>query len=275
MKKDIEKLQGTWNIVALEVDGQKMPSAGSKIMVKGTRFTTIAMGAEYSGTLVVDATKSPQTFDLKFTSGREKGSTNFGIYELDGDTWKICLSMTGKDRPTKFATKAGSGHALEALQREKPGKKLESDRSALGSAGAVSGKKSQGRQDTSSAPFEPAPELEGEWSMASCVMNGQPLDASMVKYGKRVARGNEMSVSMAGQVILKARFRVDRTKEPMTIDYALLLSPNEGKMQQGIYALEGKTLRTCFSSPGQARPDEFASVPGDGRTLAVWKLEKK
>jgi len=56
MKQEIEKLQGTWRIVALEVEGNKMPSsavAGSKIIVKGDNFTTIAMGATYAGTLAV------------------------------------------------------------------------------------------------------------------------------------------------------------------------------------------------------------------------------
>src|SRR5205807_1617746 len=83
----------------------------------GTKFTTAAMGSTYDGTLSLDVTKKPKRFDLKFTKGPEKGNTSLGIYELDGDTWKICLGLTGKSRPTKFATKPGSGHALETLKR--------------------------------------------------------------------------------------------------------------------------------------------------------------
>ncbi len=117
---ELDKLQGTWNVVSLEVDGQKMPAAvfnGSKIVVEGANFTSIAMGANYEGTIEVDAAHTPKTFDLRFTVGPEKGNTNFGIYELDADTWKICLSINGKDRPAKFATAPGTGHALETLQR--------------------------------------------------------------------------------------------------------------------------------------------------------------
>ncbi len=269
MKKEIEKLQGTWNISSLEVDGQAMPAMGA-IVVKGNRFTTSAMGAEYGGTIAVDEKKTPKTFDLKFTSGPEKGNTNFGIFELDGDTWKICLSMTGKDRPKKFATSPGSGHALEILQREKPGRKQKA------------GKKAETLEKSAAQPIiqsqrsgEPAPELGGEWSMVSCVMNGQALDAAMLKYGKRVAKENEMTVLMAGRALLKARFAVDRTKSPKTMDYILLLSPNEGKSQYGIYEFDGEILRTCFSAPGQARPTKFESVAGDGRTSTIWKLLKK
>src|SRR5260370_27096658 len=114
MNQEIEKLQGTWNIIALEVDGKKMPSSavtGSRIVVKGDTFITIAMGANYEGTLEVDATRSPSALNMKFTEGPEKGNTNFAIYQLDGDTWTICMNMTGKNRPTKFATTSGSGQS--------------------------------------------------------------------------------------------------------------------------------------------------------------------
>jgi uncharacterized protein (TIGR03067 family) len=120
MATDLKKLQGTWLITALELDGNKM-GAGmlgeSKIIVKGDRFTTISMGATYEGNIRVDEKKKPKVFDLKFTAGPEKGNTSFGIYELDGDTWKICLTITGKARPKKFATSPGSGTALEILER--------------------------------------------------------------------------------------------------------------------------------------------------------------
>jgi uncharacterized protein (TIGR03067 family) len=264
MKKDIEKLQGTWNIVALEMEGQKMATAGSKIVIKGNRFTTLAMGAKYAGSIAVNETASPKTFDLKFTSGPEKGNTSLGIYELDEDAWKICISVTSKTRPQKFATAPGSGHALETLQREKPGTQKKE-------AAADITQGAPGTRATGSAP----PELEGEWSMESCVLDGHPLDAATVKYGKRVARGNEMTVFMGGNPLLKAKFSVDRTKKPMAMDYVLEIGPNAGKTQLGIYELDGKTLKTSFALPGQGRPTDFRTADGDGRTVTVWKLEKK
>ncbi len=56
---------------------------------------------------------------MKFTEGPEKGNTNRGIYELEGDIWKMCVSMTGGPASIKFATSAGSGCALETLRRDK------------------------------------------------------------------------------------------------------------------------------------------------------------
>ena len=187
---------------------------------------------------------------MVFSSGPEKGNTNFGIFEVEGDTWRLCLDMTGTSRPKAFAS--GRGVALETLRRV-------SD-TELKSAQA------------SAAAFRvvAAPELEGEWAMESCTLNGDPLPPSMAKHGKRVARNNEITVTMGGQVIVKARFTVDRAHSPMHIDY--LLAGNQ--LQHGIYELEGKRLKVIFSAPGQPRPRDFSTARGDGRTLAVWKQTK-
>ena len=40
-----------------------------------------------------------------------------GLFNLDGDRFPICLALAGATRPGRFATSAGSGHALEELVR--------------------------------------------------------------------------------------------------------------------------------------------------------------
>jgi len=122
MGDDLEQLQGTWYIVALEIEGAKLvPSAyaGAHIIIDGSRFTSIAMGAKYSGTIEVDPSTDPKTFRMKFLDGPEKGNTNNGIYQLAGDTWQFCLSMTGGPAPTDFVTAPRSGLAMEVLNKEK------------------------------------------------------------------------------------------------------------------------------------------------------------
>jgi uncharacterized protein (TIGR03067 family) len=116
MMADLEKLQGTWRIASLAIDGNSMPATGS-ITIQGDRFTTAAMGAEYSGTIHIDAAKRPKRFDLVFDSGPHAGSRSLGIYLLDGESWRICLGSAGNPRPTSFATSPGSGHAVETLVR--------------------------------------------------------------------------------------------------------------------------------------------------------------
>jgi uncharacterized protein (TIGR03067 family) len=117
---DIDTLQGTWKVIGLVVEGQTMSPAvfaQSRIIVDGERFESVGMGAVYKGTLTLDAGQSPKTFDLNFQEGPETGNPSLGIYELSGDTWTICLTTTGKQRPTEFRAPAGSGHALETLQK--------------------------------------------------------------------------------------------------------------------------------------------------------------
>ncbi len=119
---ELEKLQGNWNFVSLEVEGMKIPEhafKGAKIMIKGDSFTSITSEATYAGTLKVDVTKNLKTIDLIFTEGPEKGKTSLGIYELDGNILTICLGLAGRDRPKEYVTKQGCGHALETLEREK------------------------------------------------------------------------------------------------------------------------------------------------------------
>ena len=248
MKKDV--LQGAWNVVTLEVNGQKMPAGAAQVVVKGSRFTTTGMGATYRGTLRVDTKVTPHTLDMVFTAGPEKGNTNRGIFEIDGDTWKLCLNMTGGARPTAFATKPGSGLALETLQRQKAIRRA------------------------SAAPrpvLTPVPELGGEWSMVSMVNDGRALPAEFVKMGKRVAIGNTVTVSMGGKVVMKADFTVDRSQQPNHIDYWL----KDGQTQQGVFELKGQELRVIFAAPGKSRPADFSTASGDGKTRTVWKLRKK
>lgn len=122
MQDDLEKLQGEWAVMFLEIDG--VPAgrdifSAAKIVIDGNHFTSTGMGPIYRGTIELDAAKNPKILNMKFTEGPEKGNTNRGIYELEGDTWKLCLAMTGGPAPAMFATSSGSGYALETLRREK------------------------------------------------------------------------------------------------------------------------------------------------------------
>jgi uncharacterized protein (TIGR03067 family) len=201
--------------------------------------------------VVVHRTTAPKSFELHFEQGPEKGNTNLGIYELDDDTWRICLATRGSERPNEFAAPPGTGIALETLHRglvaDAPIEPVAPDASASPAGGL-------------------APELAGEWVPLSLMRDGQALPQSVLKYGTRSATGNQVTVKFGPQVLLQAQYAVDRSRTPMTMDYRLA----GGEAQFGIWALEGKRLTTCFGAPGQPRPSQFASTPGDGRTLTVW-----
>ena len=116
--------------------------------------------------------------------------------------------------------------------------------------------------------------LQGEWSMVSGSADGQSMPDEMRKQMKRVCKDDVATTTMGGQVFLKAKFVLDPSKKPKAIDYEMLDGVTKGKKQLGIYEVSGDTFKSCFSKPGEARPTDFTSMPGDGRTLSVWKREK-
>jgi uncharacterized protein (TIGR03067 family) len=117
--------------------------------------------------------------------------------------------------------------------------------------------------------------LEGEWSMVSGEIDGQPLPEQMRKSAKRVAKEGETTVTINGQLFMKAKFTIDPTKKPKAIDYTFTGGPTAGKTQLGIYELDGDTVKFCFSAPGKDRPADFSTKEGSGRTLSVWKRNTK
>lgn len=263
MPQDLDRLQGTWRVSALEVDGQKMSAemlAGSNIVIQGDRFTSNGMGFVYEGRIEIDASATPRRLDMKFDGGPEKGNTNPGIYELTGDAWKICLATRGSLRPATFAATPGSGFAVETLVRAEAATKAKSARARKNAAPAAE------------APAgTPATGFDGEWSMLSGIMDGKAMEQSLLQWVKRVTKGNQTTVVAGPQTMLKVEFTFDPAQSPKAIDYFNLAGAHKGKTQYGIYQLDGDVLTVCVAPPGAARPAQFQSVAGDGRTLTAWK----
>jgi len=118
-------------------------------------------------------------------------------------------------------------------------------------------------------------QLQGEWVMVSGQRDGQAFSEDLRKSFKRVAKGDETTVTMGGQLFLKAKFVLGPSKRPKTIDYSVTGGPYAGNMQLGIYEFDGDQIRFCFSTPGRNRPTDFTTKQNDGRTLSLWKRATK
>jgi uncharacterized protein (TIGR03067 family) len=121
-KKEYERFEGAWKMIAMEAEGMKVPEEtfkNTKLILKGDKFTFTDGSATYKGTYKVDVSKKPKTIDITFEEGPEKRNTVWGIYELEGDVYKVCLVEGNKKRPTEFTAKPGTGQILEILHREK------------------------------------------------------------------------------------------------------------------------------------------------------------
>ena len=115
-KAELKKLEGTWLLVSAEENGQKAPDNGVKIkaVVKGDKLTIYFGDQKLEGTISVDPSKKPKEIDTVTTADKKK---SLAIYELNGDTLKIC---GGKgERPKEFKADKGSNCALYVYKREK------------------------------------------------------------------------------------------------------------------------------------------------------------
>jgi uncharacterized protein (TIGR03067 family) len=122
-KKDMARLQGDWAAVSMIRDGQNIPDDDVQSLfrtMKGDQYTVFLFKKVIGkGTFKIDAGKKPKTIDSQAASGPAKGQPILGIYDFEGDTWKICYANPGKDRPTDFTAKEGSERTLAVWEREK------------------------------------------------------------------------------------------------------------------------------------------------------------
>jgi uncharacterized protein (TIGR03067 family) len=125
-KKDAEKelrhLEGTWKVVSREVDGKKVADEEiKKLTLNIAAGGRAALLSEGSAVAMADVTvfpaKKPKEIDLLLGQGENKGKIARGIYELKDDTLRICYAPPGKDRPTEFSSKPGSGNTLSLFKR--------------------------------------------------------------------------------------------------------------------------------------------------------------
>ena len=133
--KDLELLQGTWNIDTMEWGGKSLPKelmSGYKFVFAGNKLTwdgaigmqskggkVTAMDGTFPCDFKIDPGKEPKQIDI--TLHLKKGDrTVLGIYEIKGDTLKVCYfgSNTGK-RPAEFSTKDDRNIAYIVLTRAK------------------------------------------------------------------------------------------------------------------------------------------------------------
>jgi uncharacterized protein (TIGR03067 family) len=98
-----EKLEGTWTFQPAADGDKKTKGPGVRMILKGNTIAFETGKKRTQGAYSVDPSKSPKTMDI--TMENVKG-TIFAIYELDGDTLKLCHhlgAMASTKRPKTFA----------------------------------------------------------------------------------------------------------------------------------------------------------------------------
>lgn len=124
-KGDLKAMQGTWQVVAVEQGGKKGPEedlkkADPRLTIDGNKFEYKSGEKKLAhGTFTLDEKKTPPTIDVDGKGADGKEQKTVGIYELKGDTMRVCFVHAGEDRPKEFKTEEGKKHALITYKRVK------------------------------------------------------------------------------------------------------------------------------------------------------------
>jgi len=117
-ENDWKAIEGTWIPVSFEVGGQKLPEAtfkDAKLIMADGHYTY----QNDHGTYKLVTSQKAMGMDVTGVEGPNQGKTFPAIYELTGDTLRICYDLAGKSRPTEFATRAGTRQFLASYKRAK------------------------------------------------------------------------------------------------------------------------------------------------------------
>jgi uncharacterized protein (TIGR03067 family) len=119
VKKEMKKLEGTWTVTSGEQGGKpETASKGGTATITKSKIVFRYGKMEKEGNFKIDPTKSPKEINVLADTPMGK-ITLKGIYQLKGDSLKMCFGGPGEKRPTKLTTKAGTGQTFIVLKRVK------------------------------------------------------------------------------------------------------------------------------------------------------------
>jgi uncharacterized protein (TIGR03067 family) len=119
---DAKVIQGSWKPVKAELGGKPMPDEVLKIIslkLDNGRYDVLVGTQPDKGTYTLDAAAKPKGMSVTGTEGPNVGKTFPAIYELKGDTLRVCYDLSGAKRPTEFETTAGTQLYLVTYSRKK------------------------------------------------------------------------------------------------------------------------------------------------------------
>jgi uncharacterized protein (TIGR03067 family) len=115
--------------------------------------------------------------------------------------------------------------------------------------------------------------FKGTWNAVSDEREGMKAPETEVKKVKVTFQEDKL-IARQGDKTFEMKYTLDPSKNPKTIDVTYLDGELKGESSQGIYSLDGDTLKICMHR-GTNRPTEFETKPDSQRHLLVLKREKR
>jgi uncharacterized protein (TIGR03067 family) len=118
--RDAAAIEGTWIPTTMELSGQAFPADDSGAIVltiEDGRYLVSVDGQLDKGDLRLEPSARPKAMEIIGTEGPNQGRTFFAIYELTGDTLRICYDLGGEARPSEFQTRPNTQLFLVRYRR--------------------------------------------------------------------------------------------------------------------------------------------------------------
>jgi RNA polymerase sigma factor (sigma-70 family) len=120
---DKDRLQGAWTVTSAQQRGREIDVLNDRrLAFGGNRFTLSARRGEVSGIIPRAELEGDFTLEPAHPQGIDLGQRSWrlrGIYRLDRDTLKLCLSEVNQTkRPLDFTTSPSSRQLLLVLERQ-------------------------------------------------------------------------------------------------------------------------------------------------------------
>lgn len=119
---DLRKLDGRWRLVSVEQNELTTILDENAEVIFTIRRGELFLQDNKVGSLSFPETEAivkPKLVDVQLG---DQGTVE-GIYDLDGDTWRVCINNASqgdsKERPTEFSSRGSPTYQLFVFQREK------------------------------------------------------------------------------------------------------------------------------------------------------------
>lgn len=119
---DAKAIEGKWKPVKAELSGQPMTEAVLKtisLKMDNGHYEVFVGERPDRGTYTLDSSTKPKSITVVGTEGPNQGRSFPAIFELEGDTLRICYDLSGQKRPIEFKSVAQTKLYLVTYHRAK------------------------------------------------------------------------------------------------------------------------------------------------------------